>query len=187
MNSGKDRARSKQNDQNIHLRKTQRNTHQPSNRQEPAFHRRAPESPERLQNHGNHDWLYAIQHRRNLRQMSETHVRPGNDSHQNRRRKNKTHAANDQPCPSGRANSRCESPIRWSSGPGIRLLAPSRSRNFSRESHFRRRTSSSSMMAICAAGPPNAVTPSRRKKSASSLRDPRFASSPGVPVCMGSL
>src|SRR5712691_7522583 len=54
-------------------------------------------------------------------------------------------------------------------GPGIKLLAPSKSRNFSRESHFLRRTSSSSMMAMCAAGPPNAVVPSRRKNSASSL------------------
>src|ERR1700680_480938 len=57
-------------------------------------------------------------------------------------------------------------------GPGTRLLAPSRSRNFSRESHRRRRTSSSSMMPIWAAGPPNAVVPRRRKNEASSRIEP---------------
>src|SRR5271165_1851014 len=66
-------------------------------------------------------------------------------------------------------------------GPGIRLLAPSRSRNFSRVSHCRRRTSSSSMMAMCAAGPPNAVNPSRRKNAASSRRAATGAPLP-VPV-----
>src|ERR1019366_9070405 len=72
-------------------------------------------------------------------------------------------------------------------GPGIRLLAPSKSRNFSRESHFLRRTSSSSMTAMCAAGPPNAVVPSLRKKRASSASEP-FSSRPGtsVPVCSRS-
>src|SRR5450759_5261093 len=60
-------------------------------------------------------------------------------------------------------------------GPGIRLLAPRRSRNFSRESHFLRRTSSSSIMAMCAAVPPKAVVPRRRKNRASSVREPRLA------------
>src|ERR1700691_4495484 len=50
----------------------------------------------------------------------------------------------------------------------MRLLAPSKSRNFSRESHRRLRTSSSSIIAMCAAGPPKAVVPSRRKNKASS-------------------
>src|SRR5581483_2556973 len=74
-------------------------------------------------------------------------------------------------------------------GPGSRLLAPSRSRNFSRDSHRRRRTSSSSMMAICAAGPPKAVVPRRRKKSASSSMDPWLAGTADSesvrPVCSG--
>src|SRR5258708_17983264 len=56
-------------------------------------------------------------------------------------------------------------------GPGIRLLAPSKSRNFSLDNHLRRRTSSSSIIATCAAGPPNAVVPSRRKNNASSARE----------------
>src|ERR1700678_102620 len=55
-------------------------------------------------------------------------------------------------------------------GPGIRLAAPSRSRNLSDESHRRRRTISFSMIAMCAAGPPKAVKPSRRKSAASSAR-----------------
>src|ERR1700687_170379 len=59
-------------------------------------------------------------------------------------------------------------------GPGMRLLAPSRSRNLSRESHCRRRTSSSSIMAMCAAGPPKAVGPSRRKNRARSRRETCF-------------
>src|SRR5262245_57321337 len=56
-------------------------------------------------------------------------------------------------------------------GPGIRLAAPSKSRNSSRVIHLRRRTTSSSIIAICAAGPPNAVVPSLRKSSASEERD----------------
>src|ERR1700739_2402459 len=69
-------------------------------------------------------------------------------------------------------------------GPGIRLLGPSRSRNFSRESHLRRRTSSSSIIAMCAAGPPNAVNPKRKKKRASSPSAP-FRREPGTssPTC----
>src|SRR5215472_11262918 len=55
-------------------------------------------------------------------------------------------------------------------GPGIRLDAPSRSRNLSDDSQRRRRTTSFSMMAMWAAGPPNAVNPRRRKRSASSER-----------------
>src|ERR1700685_1647880 len=52
----------------------------------------------------------------------------------------------------------------------MRLLAPSKSRNFSRESHCRLLTSSSSIIEMCAAGPPKAVVPNRRKNKASSLR-----------------
>ena len=50
------------------------------------------------------------------------------------------------------------------------MLAPSKSRNFSRESRCRLRTCSSSIIAMCAAGPPKAVVPSRRKNKASSSR-----------------
>src|SRR6185503_11855987 len=53
-------------------------------------------------------------------------------------------------------------------GPGIRFVAPRRSRNASRVSHLRRFTTSSSIMAIWARGPPKAVVPSRRKRKASS-------------------
>src|SRR5215831_15711937 len=53
-------------------------------------------------------------------------------------------------------------------GPGIRLAAPSRSRNSSCVSHPRRPTISRSIMAMCPAGPPNAVAPSRRNSAASS-------------------
>ena len=51
-------------------------------------------------------------------------------------------------------------------GPGIRFVAPSRSRNSSRVSQPRRRTNSSSMSAMWAAGPPKLVAPSRRKTPA---------------------
>src|SRR5436309_2452782 len=57
-------------------------------------------------------------------------------------------------------------------GPGIRLVAASRSRKRSRESQPRRRTTSSSIMAMCAAGPPNPTTPSRKKRRATSATDP---------------
>src|SRR6266498_1011041 len=56
-------------------------------------------------------------------------------------------------------------------GPGMRFVAPRRSRNCSRESHRRRCTTSSSMTAMCAAGPPKAVAPRRKNKSPNSLRD----------------
>ena len=77
-------------------------------------------------------------------------------------------------------------------GPGMRLLAPSRSRNFSRESHLRRRTSSSSIMAMCPAGPP---LPSRRKKQRvhrarpclSNGRNPRFPARPFQPLLWSRL
>src|SRR5437868_8019401 len=55
-------------------------------------------------------------------------------------------------------------------GPGIRLVAPSRSRNFSRVSQPRRVTISSSIIAMWAAGPPNAIVPSFKNKNASSTR-----------------
>ena len=55
-------------------------------------------------------------------------------------------------------------------GPGIILVAPSRSRNSSSVNHFRRLTTSSCMMAMCAAGPPKAVKPSLRKSAATSVR-----------------
>jgi hypothetical protein len=58
-------------------------------------------------------------------------------------------------------------------GPGIRLVAPRRSRNFSSLSQRRRFTTSSRIIAMCAAGPPNAVAPSRRKSSPSSPREVR--------------
>ena len=53
-------------------------------------------------------------------------------------------------------------------GPGRRLTAPSKSRNFSRESHPRRRTSSSSIKAMWPAGPPKEITPRRRNTAVSS-------------------
>src|SRR5262245_49416978 len=56
-------------------------------------------------------------------------------------------------------------------GPGIRFVAPSRSRNSSRESQRRRLTTSSSIIAMCAAGPPNEITPSLKKRSASCLSE----------------
>src|SRR2546426_3882299 len=57
-------------------------------------------------------------------------------------------------------------------GPGIRLVAPRRSRNSSLESQRRRRTTSSSIIAMCAAGPPNAVLPRRRNREATSFSAP---------------
>src|SRR5882724_7126637 len=55
-------------------------------------------------------------------------------------------------------------------GPGIRLVAPTRSMNFSCDSQPRRRTTSSSIMAMCAAGPPKPMVPSFRKSHASSFK-----------------
>src|SRR5216683_3874192 len=65
-------------------------------------------------------------------------------------------------------------------GPGIRLVAPRRSRNRSRVSHPRRRTTSSSSSAMCAAGPPNAVAPRRRKSSAISRSAPHGGAGAGA-------
>src|SRR5579872_3230076 len=58
-------------------------------------------------------------------------------------------------------------------GPGMRLVAPRKSRNCSRVSHLRRETTSSSIIAMCAGGPPNATKPSFRKSRASSRREVR--------------
>ena len=55
-------------------------------------------------------------------------------------------------------------------GPGMRFVAPIRSRKCCRSIHFRRWTTSSSNMAMWAAGPPKATVPSFRKSPASSLR-----------------
>src|SRR6266446_3780945 len=55
-------------------------------------------------------------------------------------------------------------------GPGIRLVAPTRSMNFSCDSQPRRRTTSSSIMAMCAAGPPKPIVPSFKKSHASSFK-----------------
>src|SRR5271157_3046542 len=55
-------------------------------------------------------------------------------------------------------------------GPGMRLVAPRRSRNSARVSQPRRRTTSSSIKAIWAAGPPKAVMPSLRNSRANSPR-----------------
>ena len=57
-------------------------------------------------------------------------------------------------------------------GPGIRLVAPTRSRKAWSVIQRRRRTTSSRIMAMCAAGPPNPKMPSRRKSAASSVRRP---------------
>src|SRR5438552_1030903 len=54
-------------------------------------------------------------------------------------------------------------------GPGIRLVAPTRSMNFSCDNQPRRRTTSSSIRAMCAAGPPKPMVPSFRKSHASSF------------------
>src|SRR5262245_52587733 len=61
-------------------------------------------------------------------------------------------------------------------GPGIRYVAPRRSRNCSRVSHRRRRTTSSSISAMWAAGPPKPITPSLRNRRATS------PTRPGCPV-----
>ena len=53
-------------------------------------------------------------------------------------------------------------------GPGIKVVAPSRSRNSASVSHLRLTTTSSCMMPIWAAGPPNAVKPSLMNKAATS-------------------
>ena len=56
-------------------------------------------------------------------------------------------------------------------GPGIKFVAPRRSRNLSSVSHLRRPTTSARIIAMCAAGPPKAVPPSRRNNAASSASD----------------
>src|SRR5262245_27327515 len=56
-------------------------------------------------------------------------------------------------------------------GPGMRFVAPNRSRKVSRESHRRRLTTSSSIKAMCTAGPPKAVVHSLRNKTASSRNE----------------
>src|SRR5579863_9405030 len=53
-------------------------------------------------------------------------------------------------------------------GPGIRLAAPSMSRNCCRSTQRRLWTTSVSNSAMCAAGPPKPITPSLRKRPASS-------------------
>ncbi len=58
-------------------------------------------------------------------------------------------------------------------GPGMRFVAPSKSRNSACVSQPRSRTISRSMIATCAAGPPSAVQPSLRKSAATS-RSGRF-------------
>src|SRR5665647_1980341 len=55
-------------------------------------------------------------------------------------------------------------------GPGIRFVAPTRSRNSERDTQPRRVTTSSSIIAIWAAGPPKAVVPRRRNTRATSPR-----------------
>src|SRR5919106_6299770 len=55
-------------------------------------------------------------------------------------------------------------------GPGIRLVAPTISRNSWSLSHPRRRTTSSRIIAMCAAGPPKAMQPNLKKRPATSLR-----------------
>src|SRR4030067_1198616 len=54
-------------------------------------------------------------------------------------------------------------------GPGIRFVAPTRSRNSWSLSHFRRFTVSLCIMAIWAAGPPKAVMPNLRNNAATSV------------------
>src|SRR5262249_5483570 len=70
-------------------------------------------------------------------------------------------------------------------GPGIRFVAPSRSRNSASVSHLRRATTSSFIRAMCAAGPPKAVNPSRRKSGASSRTESAPEATCGC--CMSSL
>src|ERR1041385_3520562 len=57
-------------------------------------------------------------------------------------------------------------------GPGIRLAAPSRSKNRSSLTQCRRRAISLCIIAICAAGPPKAIVPSLRKSFATSPAEP---------------
>lgn len=54
-------------------------------------------------------------------------------------------------------------------GPGIRLVAPTKSRNSWSVSHLRRFTVSSCSMATWAAGPPKAVIPNLRNRAATSI------------------
>jgi hypothetical protein len=56
-------------------------------------------------------------------------------------------------------------------GPGMRFVAPSRSRNCSSVSHVRLRTTSSRIIVMWAAGPPKAVAPRRRNSADSSASD----------------
>ena len=53
-------------------------------------------------------------------------------------------------------------------GPGIRFVAPTKSRNWSRVNQRRRRTTSISIRAMWAAGPPKPMAPSLRKTRLSS-------------------
>src|SRR4051812_10773784 len=55
-------------------------------------------------------------------------------------------------------------------GPGIRLVAPTKSRNSSLVSHCRRSTNSWRISAMCAAGPPNEISPSFRNTRPNSAR-----------------
>jgi hypothetical protein len=70
-------------------------------------------------------------------------------------------------------------------GPGMTLVAPTRSRKCSSLSHRRRSTTSCLIKAMCAAGPPNPIVPSFRNKRASSARrDPWTPCGSGTsPVC----
>src|SRR5215213_11919849 len=52
-------------------------------------------------------------------------------------------------------------------GPGIRFVAPTKSKNSCSSIHLRRATTSVRIIAICAAGPPKAMVPSFRKSCAS--------------------
>ena len=56
-------------------------------------------------------------------------------------------------------------------GPGMRFVAPMRSRKWSGEIHFRFRTTSSSIIAMWTAGPPNPTQPSLKNTAATSRRD----------------
>jgi hypothetical protein len=58
-------------------------------------------------------------------------------------------------------------------GPGIKLVAPRKSRNSARVNHPRRVTASSSINAMCTAGPPKAVAPSLLNNKASSSSEVR--------------
>ncbi len=95
-----------------------------------------------------------------LRAAAEARRTPSASAHDDQRRGQDEAGAGDE-------QARPAAPRRWPMwiassvefGPGIRLVAPSRSRNSSRVSQRRRRTTSSSIIAMCAAGPPNAVEP----------------------------